>query len=132
MVLNTWLHTTLLNEGLHNVFALPNLQTTSFKFSQVVFAPLQKIILMSSQNKLSSQQLCKATPLTYDLRLIWNFCETWTIMSITFFQNFSSFNFIKWKILPLLWRHLKLRPEHKMTYNLFSTPPNSLRFWETH
>jgi hypothetical protein len=67
MVLNTWLHTTLLYEGLDNVFTFPNLQTPSFKFSQVVFAPLQKIILMFSQNILSSQQLCKATPLTYDL-----------------------------------------------------------------
>jgi hypothetical protein len=56
-----------LYEGFDNVFALPNLQTPSFKFSQVVFAPLQKIILMSSQNKLPSQQLCKGTPLTYDL-----------------------------------------------------------------
>jgi len=66
MVLNTWLHTTLLYEGLDNVFALPNFQIP-FKFSQVVFVQLQKFVLMSSQNKLLSQQLCKATPLTYDL-----------------------------------------------------------------
>jgi hypothetical protein len=32
---------TLLYEDLDNVFALPNLQTPSFKISQVVFAPLQ-------------------------------------------------------------------------------------------
>jgi hypothetical protein len=32
---------TLLYEGLDNVFALPNLQTLSFKISQVVFASLQ-------------------------------------------------------------------------------------------
>jgi len=32
---------TLLYEGLDNVFALPNLQTLSFKISQVVCAPLQ-------------------------------------------------------------------------------------------
>jgi len=55
MVLSTWLHTTLLYEGFDNVFALPNLQTPSFKFSQVVFAPLQKFVLVSSQNKLLSQ-----------------------------------------------------------------------------
>ncbi len=67
MVLSTWLHTTILYEGLDKVFALPNLQTPSFKFSQVVFAPLQNFALMSSQNKLLSQQLCKATPHTYDL-----------------------------------------------------------------
>jgi uncharacterized pyridoxamine 5'-phosphate oxidase family protein len=67
MVLSTWLHTTFLYEGLDNVFALLNLQTPSFKFSQVVFVPLQKIVLMSSQNKLSSQQLCKVTLLTYEL-----------------------------------------------------------------
>jgi hypothetical protein len=54
MVLNTLLHTTLLYEGLDNVFALPNLQTPSFKFSQVVFAPFQNFALMSSQNKLLS------------------------------------------------------------------------------
>jgi len=113
-------------------FTLPNLQTPSFKFSQVVFAPLQKIVLMSFQNKLSSQQLCKATLFTYDLGSIWNFGETWKIMSITISQNFSSFNFIKWKILLLPWSHLKLGPEHKMTYNLLSTTPNSLKFWETH
>jgi len=47
MVLSTGLHTTLLYEGLDNVFAFPNLQTLSFKFSQVVFAPLQKIVLIS-------------------------------------------------------------------------------------
>jgi hypothetical protein len=40
-------------EVLDNVFALPNLQTP-FKFSQVVFAPLQKFVLMSSQCKLLS------------------------------------------------------------------------------
>jgi len=67
MVLNTSLHATFLYEGLDNVFTLPNLQTPSFKFSQFVFAPLQKIVLMSFQNKFLSQQLCKATPLTYDL-----------------------------------------------------------------
>ncbi len=44
MVLSTWLHTKLLYAGLDNVFALPNLQTPSFKFSQVVFAPLQKFV----------------------------------------------------------------------------------------
>ncbi len=70
MVLSTRLHTTILYEGLDNVFALPNLQTPSFKFSQVVFAPLQNFTLMSSQNKLLSQQLCKATPHTYDLGTI--------------------------------------------------------------
>jgi hypothetical protein len=32
---------TLLYEDLDNVFTLPNLQTPSFKISQVVFAPLQ-------------------------------------------------------------------------------------------
>jgi hypothetical protein len=47
MVLNTWLHNKISYEGLDNVFALPNLQTP-FKFSQVVFAPLQKFVLMSS------------------------------------------------------------------------------------
>jgi hypothetical protein len=67
MVLSTWLHTTLLYESFDNVFALPNFQTPSFKFSQVVFAPLQKFIVMFSQNKLLSQQFCKATLLTYDL-----------------------------------------------------------------
>jgi hypothetical protein len=66
MVLSTLLHTKLLYQGLDNVFVLPNLQTP-FKFSYVVFAPLQKFVLMSSQCKLLSQQLCKATPLTYDL-----------------------------------------------------------------
>ncbi len=67
MVLNTSLHTKLLYEGLDNVFVLPNLQTPSFTFSQIIFAPLQKFVLMSSQCKLLSQQLCKTTPLTYDL-----------------------------------------------------------------
>ncbi len=53
MVLSTWLHTTLLYEGLDNVFVLSNLQTPSFKFSQVVFAPLQNFALMSSQKQTS-------------------------------------------------------------------------------
>jgi hypothetical protein len=132
MVLSTWLHTTLLYEGLDNVFALPNLQTPSFKFSQIIFAPLQKFVLMSFQNKLLSQQFCKATPLTYDLESIWNFGETWPNMSTTISQNVNSFNFTKWEILLLPWIHLKLGPEHKMTYNSLSATPKSLRFWETY
>jgi hypothetical protein len=131
-ILNTWLHTKFLYTGLDNVFALPNLQIPSFKFSQVVFAPLQKFVLMSSQCKFPSQQLCKATPLTYELGLIWNFGGSWKAMFTTISQNFSSFNFIKWKILLLPWSHLKLGLEQKMTYNWFSTTPNSLRFWKTH
>jgi hypothetical protein len=131
MVLSTWLHTTLLYEGLDNVFAPPNLQTPSFKFSQVVFAPLQNFVLMTPQNKLLSHQLCKVTPLTYDLGSIWNFGETWVTMFTTISQNFNSFNFIKWEILLLPWNHLKLGPKHKMTYNSFLATPNSLKFWET-
>jgi len=89
MVLNTWLHTKLLYEGLDDVFALPNLQTPSFKCSQVVFAPLQKIVLMSFQCKLLSQQLCKATPLTYDLESLWNCAKTCIAMSTTISQNLA-------------------------------------------
>ncbi len=132
MVLSTWLHTKLSYGGLDNVFALRNLQTPSFKFSQVVFVPLQKFVLMSFQCKLLSQQFCKATPFTYDLESFWNFSETWKAMSTIVFQNFNSFNFIQSKILLLPWSHLKLEPEHKMTYNLLLATPNSLRFWETH
>jgi hypothetical protein len=132
MVLSTWLHTKILYEGLDNVFVFPNLQTPSFKYSQVIFAPLQKFVLMSSQCKLLSQQLCKATPLTYDLGSTWHFAETWKSTSTTISQNFNTFNFIKWNILLLPWSHLKLELEHKMTYNSFSVTPNSLRFWETH
>jgi hypothetical protein len=132
MVLSTWLHTKLLYEGLDNVFALPNLQTPSFKFSQVIFAPLQKFVLMSSECKLLSQQLCKATLLAYDLESFWNSAETWTAVSSTVSQNFSSFNFIQWEILLLPWNHLKLGPKHKMTYNSLIATPNYLRYWETH
>jgi hypothetical protein len=92
----------------------------------------KKIALMSSQCKLLSQQLCKATPLTYDLGSTWNFSKTWKTMSTTVSQNFNTFNFIKWKILLLPWSHLKLGPEHKMTYNSLSSTPNSLKFWKTH
>jgi hypothetical protein len=101
MVLNTWLHTKLLYENLDDVFTLPNIQTPSFKYSQVVFAPLQKFVLMSSQCKLLSQQLCKVTPLTYDLESFWNFFETCKAMSTTVSQNFNSFDYIKWEILLL-------------------------------
>ncbi len=132
MVLSTWLHTKFSYEGLDNVFALPNLQTPSFKFSQIIFARFQKFVLMSFLCKLLSQQLCKATPLTYDLESFWNFAETWKAMSIIVSQNFSSFNFIQWEILLLPWNHLKLGLEHKMTYNSLTATPNSLRFWETH
>ncbi len=131
-ILSTWLHTKILYAGLDKVFTLPNLETPSFKFSQVVFAPLQKFVLMSCQCKFLSQQLCKATPLTYDLGMIWNFGGSWKAMFTTISQNFSSFNFRKWKILFLPWSHLKLGLEHKMTYNLLSATPNSLRFRETH
>jgi hypothetical protein len=131
MVLNIWLHTKLLYEGLDNVFVLPYLQTPSFKFSQVVFAPFQKFVLMSSQCKLLSHQLCKATPFTYDLGSIWNFGEILKPMFFTISQNFHSFNFMKWEILLLPWNHLKLGLEHKMIYNSLSTTLNSLRFWKT-
>jgi hypothetical protein len=131
MVLSTWLHTTLLYESIDNVFALPNLQTPSLKFSQVVFAPLQKFVLMSSWCKLLSQQLCNATSLTYDLGSIWNFAKAWETMSTIVSQSFNSFKSIKWEILLLPWSHLKLGPEHKMTYNSISTTPNVMRFWET-
>jgi hypothetical protein len=47
MVLSTCLHTRFLYEGLNNAFALPYFQALSFKFSQVVFVPLQKFVLMS-------------------------------------------------------------------------------------
>jgi hypothetical protein len=89
--------------------------------------------LMSSQCKLLSQQLCKATLLTYDLGLMWKFGETWKTMFILMSQkHLCSFNIIKWEILLLPWNHLKLGLEHKMSYNLVSTTPNSLRFCETH
>jgi hypothetical protein len=132
MVLNTWLHTKILYEGLDDVFLCPNLQILSFKYSQVVFAPFQKFVLMSSQCKLFSQQLCKATLLTYDLESFWNFFETCKVMSTTVSQNFSSVDFIKWEILLLPWSHLKLGPKHKMIYNSLLTTPNFLRFWMTH
>jgi hypothetical protein len=132
MVLSTWLHTKLSYEGLDKVFVLSNLQTPSFKFSQVIFAPLQKFVLMSSQCKFLSQQFRKVTPLTYNLESFWNFAETWKVMSTTVSQNFSSFNFIQWEILLFPWSHLKLGPEHKMTYNSFFVTSNSLRFWETY
>jgi len=44
MILNTWLHTKILYEGLDNVFVFHNLQTPSFKFSQIVFAPFQNLL----------------------------------------------------------------------------------------
>jgi hypothetical protein len=132
MVLSTWLHTTLLYEGLHNVFALPNLQTPSFKFSQVIFASFQKNCF-----HVFSKQTSVTTTLQSYTAHIWpwiNLKFWWNIktMSTTFFQNFSSFNFIKWEILLLPWSHLKLRPEYKMTYNSLLATSNSLRFWETH
>jgi hypothetical protein len=132
MVLSTWLHTKLLCEGLDNVFVLPNLQTPSLKFSQVVFALLQNFVLMSSQCKLLWQQLCNATPFTYDLGLIWNNVEAWETMSTTVSQSFNSFNSIKWEILLLPWSHLKLGTEHKMIYNSLSATRNFMRFWERH
>jgi hypothetical protein len=91
-----------------------------------------KIVLISSQCNLLSQQLCKVTTITYDLGSIWNFAETWKTMSTTVFQSFNSFNSIKWEILLLPWSHLKLGLEHKMTYNSLSTTPNFMKFWETH
>jgi hypothetical protein len=63
-----------------------------------------------------------------DLKFWWNIEP----LSTTLSQNFSSFNFKKWEILSLHWSHLKLGPEHKMTYNSLSATPKSLRFWETH
>jgi hypothetical protein len=97
IILNTWLHTKILYEGLDNVFALQNLQTPSFKLSQIVFAPLQNLFWCIFNVNFCHQQLYKSTPLTYDLGLKWNFGETWKIMSNTIFSIFQ-----------LIWLH-KLR-----------------------
>jgi hypothetical protein len=132
MVLSTWLYIKLLYESFDNVFAFQNLQIVFFKFSQIIFFSFQNLFWCLLNVKFYLKQLCRVPPLTYDLGLIWNFGETWKTMSTTISQNFSSFNFIKWKILLLPCNHLKLGPEHKMTYNSFSITPNSLKFWETH
>jgi len=131
MVLSTWLYSKLLYESFDNVFAFQNFQIVFFKFSQIIFVALQNLFWCLLNVNFYLKQFCKAPPLTYDLGLIWNFGETWKIMSTTNFQNFSSFNFTKWEILLLPWNHLKLRPEHKMTYNSFLIISNSLKFWET-
>ncbi len=128
MVLSTWLHTHFCMKVLIMYLRFPIFKLLPSNFPKLYLLHF----MMSSQNKLLSQQLCKATSFTYDLELIWNFGETWTTMSTTIFQNFSSFNFMKWEILLLPWNHLKLGPKHKMTYNSLSTTPNSLKFWETH
>jgi hypothetical protein len=132
MILRIWLHTKILYEGIDNVFVLQNFQTLSFKFSQIIFVSLQNLFWCLLNVNFYHHQLYKVTPLTYDLGSIWNFDETWKTMFTTIFQNFSSFNFIKWEILLRPWNHLKLGLEHKMTYNSLSTTPNSLRFWDTY
>jgi hypothetical protein len=126
IILNTWLHTKILYEGLDNVFALQNLQTPSFKFSQIVFVPFQNMFWCLFNVNFCHQQLCKTALLTYDLGSIWNFAKTWKTMSNMISQNFNSFKFIKWEILLLPWNHLRLGLEHKMTYNSFSITSNSL------
>ncbi len=129
MVLSTWLHTKLFYVGLNNVFAFPNLQTPwSFP----------KLYLLHFKNLywcLFNVNFCHN--FTKFTTHIWpwidfKFGESWKAMFITIFQNFSSFKLKKWEIFLLLWNHLKLGPEHKMTYNSLSATPNSLRFWETH
>jgi hypothetical protein len=129
MVLSTWLHTKLLCEGFDNVFAFHNLQIPSFKFSQIVFAPLENLFWCLLNVNLCPQQLCKATSFTYDLGLIYNFGATWKIVYTIMYQNFSLVDFIKWKILLLPWNHFKLELENKMIYKSFSKTPKSLRFW---
>jgi len=91
MVLSTWLHTHFCVKVLIMYLHFP-----IFKLFPSSSPKLYLLhFMMSSQNKFLSQQLCKATPLTYGLESIWNFGETWTTMSTIIFQNFSSFNFMR-------------------------------------
>jgi hypothetical protein len=99
MVLNTRLHIKFLYEGLDNVFVLHNLQCpNSFfqVFPWIVFVPIQILFWYFHNVNFCHQQLCKITPLTYEFKLIWNFCVAWKTMFIIIFQNFNSFDFIKW------------------------------------
>jgi hypothetical protein len=50
MVLNLWLHTKVLYEGLDNVFAFHNFQNFN-SFPQVIFSSIQKFVLISFQCK---------------------------------------------------------------------------------
>jgi hypothetical protein len=133
MVLSTWLHTNFYLKVLMCICAPQfKVQTFSFKFSQIVLAPLQNLFWYLVDVNWCDQQFYKVTLLIYELKLIWNFGKIWKTISYITFQNFSSFDFIKWEILLLSWNHLKLGPEHKMTYNSLSTIPNPLKGWETH
>ncbi len=107
-------------------------QTPSLKFSQIVFAPFQNFF-----SYFRNVNFCHQTTLQSYTVHIW----TWIDLKIWcksknyvcyHFQNFSSFDFMKWKILLLFSNHLKLKPKHKMIYNSFSKTPNPLKFWKTY
>jgi hypothetical protein len=103
MVLNTRLHTKFFFEGLdvYLCSTIFKVQTPSFKFSQIVLAPLQNLFWYLLDVNLCHQQLCKVTLLIYELESIWNFGKTWKTMFNITIQNFNSFDFIKWVILLL-------------------------------
>ncbi len=71
---------TLLYEGLDNVFALPNLQTPSFKISQVVFAPLQNFCF----DVFSKQTSVIATLQSYTAHI-------WPLIALKFWGNMSNY-----------------------------------------
>jgi len=66
-----------LYEGLDNIFALRNLQTPSFKFSQVVFAPLQNFSSIDDDHKKLS--LPKETDFKIEAKTLntWIFLNTY-------------------------------------------------------
>jgi hypothetical protein len=127
MVLSTWLHTKLLYEGLDNIFAFHNLQSPN-SFLQVLpncIYCTSNFVLMSSQCKLLSLITLRSNIIHI---WTWIYMKCWCNMKNYVYYHFLQFEFNKWKFLLLFWNHLKLGPEHKMTYNFISTITNPLKF----
>jgi hypothetical protein len=77
MILSTWLHTKFLFEGLDMYLCstIFKVQTPSFKFSQIVLAPLQNLFSYLFDVNSCYQQLCKIKE-SWSSRIMTNICAT--------------------------------------------------------
>jgi hypothetical protein len=105
-------------------FTIFKVQTPSLKFSQIIFASLQNLFLYLLDVILQSY-----------ITHIWTQIDLkfWCNMKNYIYYHLSKFQFIwlhEMKDLVTFLKPLQLRPKHKMTYNSFSTTPNTLKIWE--
>ncbi len=92
-----------------------------------IIVPLAKLVLKPFWCKILSSTTFQTSTIYTWTWVNFRFWLAWENMSIPNSQIFNSFGFVKWKILVFFWSNFKVGPEHKMTFNFFSTCSNGLK-----